>query len=850
MKLLILALIRILITLAITLEVDEEYAVQIWPKYRGVTPNREPEATHNLGIDLESGCACKQAPKMFTLCFGIDNCLRFPKNLRTNEDVFKLRTTSVGEMRKGDLDNFKHLRYLEIVANYNLTTIEGGTFQGMVNLRNLSICFNVNLQYLDEETFLGLVNLRELFLVKNGFSDIENLAYSFSPNYLPKLTKLKLHENNFKEIGKNDLKPMNGSLLEELGIMLCQITYIHPEALLPFKKLSILRLGENTFEESVIVDLLNATIRQNIPLRKLNLLGVGFRMKPPDRVMQVLAKSNITRLSLAYNQFEELDGNSFYPMKNLVQLDLRHILAFKITKETFQGMPNLRTILLSGNKIPTIPEGVLLPQLHYLDLSSNSGDIFYPSYFTLGKNKFVNMSELWGLNLSFNNIHVLHNYSFQGLSNLKQLSLKNATLYHINNGTFLPLKELLFLDLENNPFPKTNPFTNEIFKGLRNLRVLLLGGCSITHLDYNSNPFEELASLKYLGLERNNLKVLSPKIIMPLKMLKRLNIAQNFLTSWHERMFTNNQLKQLIASQNKIIYVTKAMISDFSNLSALDLSKNPLSCDCYFVEVAKLSMHKNTNITLLDLISEQPTYCVFPDDFANVTLIEYYNIVKDNKDLCSYLYSNSVLTYSLSFLGFCVFFLPFLIFTYKYRWYIRYYLFLTRISVIRRGKVIQKNTLLKDYKYDAFVSYCNEDRNFVAKLVSVLENNEPYLKLCVYERDFEIGTFITESVFDSIAKSRKILLVVSNSYLQSHWCRWEAQVVEHNRLFFQDEYGKLVNDSIVIIKLEKLSKVHMTRMLKYLLKTRIYLEWDSDVNKEKVFWEKLRKTLAPPEDFD
>jgi hypothetical protein len=149
-----------------------------------------------------------------------------------------------------------------------------------------------------------------------------------------------------------------------------------------------------------------------------------------------------------------------------------------------------------------------------------------------------------------------------------------------------------------------------------------------------------------------------------------------------------------------------------------------------------------------------------------------------------------------------------------------------------------------DYQYDAFVSYSNEDRNFVVRLVAMLENYEPFLKLCVYERDFEIGSVISESVLQSVALSRRTLLVISDAFARSQWCRWELQLAENHRLFLRDENEG--GDSLIMIKLGEVTETHRTPTLKYLLRTRVYLEWDSEPSKQRQFWDKLRTALAPP----
>lgn len=270
------------------------------------------------------------------------------------------------------------------------------------------------------------------------------------------------------------------------------------------------------------------------------------------------------------------------------------------------------------------------------------------------------------------------------------------------------------------------------------------------------------------------------------------------------------------------------MIQDFSNLTQLEL-RNPFTCDCSF---------NWNNYKILQLIKKQVIYCAYPDSVTNLTITQYLKL----EHPCHNITMMVVLTVLVILLFSAVFLV------YYFRWHLRYWLFLTRLYLSRNRKIKDSSKVqgFGNYTYDAFVSYSNEDRNFVIRLVAMLENYPPYIKLCVYERDFEIGAMISENVLESVSKSRKTLLVISNSYAKSQWCRWESQIAEHHRIFFQNEKGEYVDDSLILIKLGPVHEAHLTPTLKYLLKTRIYLKWDIEENKQKVFWDKLRRVLAPP----
>lgn len=817
---------------------SSNFCLSLW--HKEINNDRDQPVPVFLGRDENSGCYCKENPGKLVICFGRELCKSFPKNVEVRPDKLRVKTTAIEMLARGDLEKMGHLRSLEIEGNDKLHTIETGVFKGMALLKNLSISYCDNLKKLEENVFEGLINLEYLFLMQNGFVNLKEVTLALSPKYLPNIYKLSLSENLFREVYEDSFAPMEGTPLMELNLVLCQIEYLHPNCLQPLKNLTALRLGENVFNSTTITNLIEKSIALKIPLRLLNLYSVGFRIEPPKELLKAIGKSNITNLSLARNQFELLKDDSFVNISSLEIIDLREVLALNISKGAFVNMTNLRTLLLSGNKFSYVPEGLLLKQLTYLDLSDNSGNTFVPSYFSLGKNRFSRMTNLRVLNLSYNRINSIFNDTFNGLKNLKILGLKNATIFFLANNSFVSLKNLKFLNLESNPLGKTITLTKEIFNGLENLEILLLGGCSLSSLN---SPFVYLKSLRHLGLERNYLHSISSEIFLPLVNLKSVDISKNSLISWQLRVFLwNKSLSKILASHNKLTYFTEAMLEDFKNINELDVSENPFSCDC----AAFITLQAQPNNSIILLLENSSASCIYPDTEANLTLYEYYLKLENFPSICE---TNTLLLIIIPLTVILLVIGATILTLYKLRWHVRYWIFLLRLHISRTGKFRRSKVSKKsftNYQYDAFVSYCNEDRNFVIRLVAMLENYQPYLKLCVYERDFQVGSIISESVLESVAKSRKTLLVISDSYARSQWCRWETQIAEHYRLFFENEYGEYVDDSLVLIKLGPVFESHMTPTLKYLLKTRIYLQWDADPKKQRVFWEKLRNALTPP----
>ncbi|XP_018324273.1 toll-like receptor 3 [Agrilus planipennis] len=824
---------------------EDLFCPPAWPTTKVQPSDTDIPALEFLGYDSESECVCRKIPKKWTVCYGSDSCYRFPRSFKIDTTLLRVKTTRISEILAGDLQSVTHLESLEIEGNFHLWRIQPGTFFNMTKLIKMSISYNTNLKVLEKETFKGLINLKELYLMKNGFTNVVDITQSLQVQFVPNLIKVSLSENEFVNIDEHAFSSMASSVIEELNLVLCQIENISSKALLPLRKLQVLRLGENNFEASTVTNLLETSIDNNVPLKMLNLYGNGFRKSPPKAMLKVLAKSNITHLCMSKNQFEIISDTTFPSNDKLEYLDLREDVILNITADGFAGMSNLKTLLLSGNKLSCIPDGVLLESLTYLDLSTNSGDSYFPSYFSLGRRRFSKMKALKLLNLSYNRINSILNESFVGLDNLEIMGLKNATVFHIQPYSFQPLRKLKILNLENNPFPTNTPLTADLFYGLDSLEVLLLGGCMISDLSDKIPIFSHLKHLHHLGLERNHLTTLSSDVFFPLSKLKSIDLTDNFLVSWEQRLFENSSSLQVVhAGHNRMSYMTEAMLNDLSNLTQIDLKGNPFNCDCYSLQPLIKWMEFHINLSVLNNTELYPN-CVFSSGNTTSINVDYLKVIRNKMAKCDQLIQN------FSFIPLIVIAIIITVITcitYLYRWQIKYFLFVISLRLAKRKRLLpkQKCDEQQSFHYDAFVSYSNEDREFVVKLVTMLENHEPYYKLCVYERDFQVGAIITSEVLENVAKSRKTLLIISDSYVRSHWCRWEVQIAEHYKLLEKESYDVCTDDSIILVKLGEITSSKLSSTLKYLMKTRIYLQWDSDLRKQDIFWEKLRQILAPP----
>lgn len=124
-------------------------------------------------------------------------------------------------------------------------------------------------------------------------------------------------------------------------------------------------------------------------------------------------------------------------------------------------------------------------------------------------------------------------------------------------------------------------------------------------------------------------------------------------------------------------------------------------------------------------------------------------------------------------------------------WYIRYFCILiknaTILSFLNKDsgdtegsrKSFGEISRADVYLYDVFVSYCDENREWVINelLPNLEQRNE--ISICLHERDFLVGLSILENIIACMDRSKCLLLVVSQSFLLSQWCQFEMHLAQH-----------------------------------------------------------------------
>lgn len=373
------------------------------------------------------------------------------RNLRK----LNLRNNSIRELKPQSFKYLNSLRELDL-SNNDIQTIPAMTFKNLRYVKIFQIAHNKMDSILISNTFYGLENVEKLELINTEVQRWDNYALS----------------------GLKSVKVLNASL--------GQLAYIDRYAFTETGNIEILDLSSNQIQN------FNCKLLPNNKLKEVYLNNnqlSSFSKKNFDGldVLEILNLSN--------NKLFTLESSAFSALKSLSYLDLSHNPDLKLAGNVFDSLVQLDTVLLKNvsNQI-TFETGSVT--IRNLDISSCR--ISNVSLLQLH-----NIKKMVKLDLGYNNITVLDQFSFGNLTNLPSfisLNLKHNNLEVINPGTFLKTKSLRYLDLSHNRLDKIQFGT---LTGLKYLNILNLANNLLT--TFKITLLHDLPSVSTIFLDNNKI---------------------------------------------------------------------------------------------------------------------------------------------------------------------------------------------------------------------------------------------------------------------------------------------------------------------------------------------------------
>ncbi|XP_061186721.1 toll-like receptor 1 [Saccostrea echinata] len=142
----------------------------------------------------------------------------------------------------------------------------------------------------------------------------------------------------------------------------------------------------------------------------------------------------------------------------------------------------------------------------------------------------------------------------------------------------------------------------------------------------------------------------------------------------------------------------------------------------------------------------------------------------------------------------------------------------------------------KQFQFDAFVSYAEEDYQLVCTTL-YLELIRLGFQVSLPDKDFLPGISKAEQLLQCIDDSRKVIIVASENFLVSGWESYAVQMVVTHA--FHNHRQK----SIIVIIKDDIPVERMPKDLRYIWWSIISIRWPENGENMNSFWEELSTAL-------
>ncbi|NXM72836.1 TLR21 protein, partial [Serilophus lunatus] len=671
------------------------------------------------------------------------------------------------------------------LAHNRIKRIQSQDLQQAVNLRALLLQSN-KISSIDEDSFQSLVKLELLDLSNNSLAHLSPVWFG----HLFSLQHLHLQGNFYRDLGESS--PFSS-----------------------LRNLSSLRLGNPRF----------SVIRQGNfeGIELLDKLWIDGRnlSQYEQGSLKLIKKINHMIINLSNSKlFSEIVRDLLYSVTWLevreikLAVDTKGIVQnstppFKIQKLTFKDA--LFTDQ-SITRILALLKGITsLRELEAFDCVLEGKGEWDTEEIASSGQSFVETISI--INIMIQNFHLFFDLSGMEsqINKLKRLTIKSSKVFMVPCRLAKHFSSLLYLDFNDNllvnnrldeticedawPSLQTLNLSQNSLRSLKDTAKCISRLPKLTNLDISQNNFGEIPdvcewpkNLKYLNLSSTQI----PKVTTCIPpTLEVLDVSANNLKEFglqlpllKELYLTNNQLKTLPGA------------APIPNLVAMSVRRNKLNS--FSKEEFEGAQVGAVHLSLME---------------CHRTLV-------------------------VSLICILLFLVILILVAVGYKYHVVWYVRMTWAWLQAKRK--PKRAPPKDVCYDAFVSYSENDSNWVENImVQELEQACPPFRLCLHKRDFVPGKWIVDNIIDSIEKSHKTLFVLSEHFVQSEWCKYELDF-SHFRLFDEN------NDAVILVLLEPIqSKAIPKRFckLRKIMNTKTYLEWPLEEEQQQIFWENLKGAL-------
>ncbi|KAM4710105.1 toll-like receptor 3 [Discoglossus pictus] len=766
-----------------------------------------------------------------------------------------LASNSINGISGNPFQKLENLCVLDMSHN-KMTSTSLGNNQQLPNLQELLFSSN-KITALGKEGFSFLANnnsLRILTLSSNYLKIISNDSF----NAIPSLHTLVMDN---MQLGPNLVEALSSALagteIQVLSLINVQLARIHNTTFnklentnlisLNISKNSLLEIDDKSFGTLKYLETLNLEHNQvshispytfyGLSNLKSLYLGQFFNTTKASRIDDLSFQwmTNLEYLNMGDNKIPGFTENTFTNLTSLKMLNLSECNGNlqTITKKTFVSLSNspLLVLLLTKTGIAKLENEAFssLSQLQNLDLGLNR---INQELFGL---EFLGLQSIEVLYLSYNNRLAINRNSFIYVPSLKKLYLRKSglTFTEFDPSPFNNLTSLTLLDLSNNNIANIE---ENVFKGLTNLRILNFQHNNLARLWKNANPggpvlfLNGLYNLEILSLLSNGFDEIPDIAFKGLLNLSTLELGENNINIMPQSLFNDQRsLSVLDLHKNLITAVEKDTFKNvFSSLGNLSMGGNPFDCTCESIAWFSDWLNK-TNISVTGLDTQY--ICNTPP--------RYHGIAVQHFDSSSCKDKSPYVLFILTF-SFLISFILLTLIIHFQGWRIQFYWNVSMHRLLGFKEIDQGN---ENFDYDAYIIHAKIDNVWVEKnLLTPLEDDDrSKFQFCFEERDFVAGDSHFSAIVNSIRRSRKIIFVITEHFLNDPWC---------NRFKVHQAFQQAIEqsrDSIILIFLEDIPdyKLHHTINLRRgMFTSRCTLYWPAQKERINLFHQKLKIAIG------
>ena len=773
----------------------------------------------NVSVLFYSGCFCSWTPASAPF---MTNCsyaglTSVPKNISSLTKYLILVGNDFGTIKNNSFSKLSNLTWLDL-SNSQIYHMESDAFLKLQDLKVLSLkdnhlceknssyaegVFNPlakELKFLDISGNLQDISQEKLSYPGKTLNVLDSLAFlrldCISGQRLNKefqnLTNLKVldfsHGTEAEYLPPDMFDSISNVAIQTVNFTNVNLTKINGSMFGALKSLEVLDLTNNPQLKNITVDIagnLSHTI-QELYLAKTCLGKTGSVAD----VIGNLTGKNITVLTLDWNQIHKMgESHVFDRLPNLEILTLTHnnVRDYTGFLYNFTNAKHIRK-LDSSYQLTYVPRSPCqqdssIQETNEYPHSERKSNYFFPIWWP---------EKLEWLSLSSNELRFspLPGIDFMRNGSIKFVNVSNNVFYTAPNpfNCYHTISTIEYVDISHCEMTCiTKHFFTRCQWLLKSINAShnsfgsLQGGC-----DENPNPkdfstlFEPLNALETLDISYNSLSYFYEDFLQAQENIKELIISHNDLTSWNSNMTKWIHLELLDLSYNRLTTLsleTRLILTTFERYPknrtkdhiSLNLAGNPINCTCK--NIPFLQWMARTQLHMVDL----KRYQCFFDDGQEVSMsVGIPNILSRLESECT---SNTSLI--LSYVGLALFVIIVITTTTSYRWrhYIKYLILRMRMRRERLQAFIGGEG---DYHFDAFISCTREGAKWTKTyFLPKLENKTTGFKFCIAQRDFVVGKTIIDNIMDTINRSRKTILLVDETFINSKWCQEELLLSHH-----------------------------------------------------------------------